>query len=270
MSEGLTERAGGIAIAGSGQAAWSLGLGLKSAGISVTQVWARHSGRGRALANSLDTEFHSITNSLGTVWTGDVLLMAVSDQAIAQVADQFICRENQHIIHCAGTLSMEILAGHPRHGVLWPVMNLSQPHEQLLQGVPILIETNHESLRDLLQSWCHRLRAQPVPSTLAQRIQIHLAAVMTANFNNLLLHWGHKLLLGQGEHALLMPILREQLRLFAEDSSDPFKHQSGPAHRGDTETMNKHLALLEQDPEGQALYRTLSAFIAHLRSNPSE
>jgi hypothetical protein len=30
--------------------------------------------------------------------------------------------------------------------------------------------------------------------------------------------------------------------------------------------MDKHLALLEQDPEGQALYRTLSRLIAQQKS----
>ncbi|MFM7289105.1 MAG: DUF2520 domain-containing protein, partial [Bacteroidota bacterium] len=60
----------------------------------------------------------------------------------------------------------------------------------------------------------------------------------------------------------------EQLRLFAEDPADPLVRQSGPAQRGDTETMDKHLALLEQDPEGQALYRTLSRLIAQQKSKP--
>ncbi|MFM8837603.1 MAG: hypothetical protein ACKOHH_03105, partial [Bacteroidota bacterium] len=42
------------------------------------------------------------------------------------------------------------------------------------------------------------LQALALPSTLAQRTALHLAAVMTANFNNLLLHWGHRILHGPG------------------------------------------------------------------------
>lgn len=262
MSEELTKSGGRVAIVGAGQAAWALSLGLMHAGVNITQVWSRHAGRGKALSNRLEVEHQMITKSHVSSWTGDVLVLAVSDKAVAEVATQFECQDHQHIIHCGGTLSMEILARHPRHGVLWPVMNLSQPHENLLQGVPMLLETNNEPLRQMLEAWCRGLQAHPIPSTLAQRVQIHLAAVMTANFNNLLLHWGHKILEGQGEHGLLLPILQQQLRLFTKNSADPLTRQSGPAHRGDTETMDKHLALLEQDPEGQALYRTLSHLIA--------
>ncbi len=268
MNEWRTKLGGRVAIVGSGQAAWAWGMGLMHAGIHITQVWGRHAGRGRALANRLDAEYQSIANITPVSWEGDVLLLAVADQAVEKVAAQFECGIFQHIVHCCGTLAMEALAVHPRHGLLWPLMNLSQAHENLLQGVPVLLEANNEPLREILEAWCLDLQAHPLPSTLTQRTSLHLAAVMTANFNNLLLHWGHRTLKGHGEHRLLLPILQQQLRLFAEDPTDPFARQSGPAHRGDIETMNKHLALLEYDPEGQALYRSLSRLIAQLKSKP--
>lgn len=268
MSEWQTKPGGRAAIVGSGQAAWAWGLGLQNAGIQINQVWARHAGRGKALANRLDAEYQWFSNVTPASWDGDVLLIAVADQAVEKVAAQFLCGPSQHIVHCGGTLSMDVLAMHPSYGVLWPLMNLSQAHENLLHGVPILYETNNQALHQILQAWCQDLHALALPSTHAQRNSIHLAAVMTANFNNLLLHWGHRSLQGHGEHRLLLPILQQQLQQFAEDPADPLARQSGPAHRGDTETMDKHLALLEHDPEGQALYRTLSRLIAQLKSKP--
>lgn len=266
MNDWPIEASPRVAIAGTGQAAWALGLGFLEAGIKVTQVWSRHAGKGNALARRLQAEHCMMSDSGDSAWEGEVLLLAIADHSIAEVSSLFKCLENQHIIHCGATISIDVLSGHLRYGVFWPVMNLSQPREDLLREVPIMVESNNEALHEILTNWCIALHAHSIPATLTQRTKVHLAAVMTANFNNLLLHWGHSILKGQGSHNLLLPILQEQLFRFAEDSSDPLTRQSGPAYRGDLETMDKHLDLLQQDPEGQALYRSMSHLIAHLRA----
>ena len=93
-----------------------------------------------------------------------------------------------------------------------------------------------------------------------QRAVLHVAAVFANNFTNHCFALAEKIL----EEAdlpfeMLHPLMEETLAKALQDS--PAKMQTGPAMRGDEETIRRHLSLLSQHPEWQALYANLSQSI---------
>ena len=266
-----------LTLVGSGQAAWALGSALHESGVRVQRVVARPNGRGAALAQRLEASWvpwHA-GQPLPNHWppspdqTGPdqtrVTLLAVSDDALPEVASFFGTDQTDALVHCSGTRSLEDLAVHPVRGVFWPILNLSKAVETTWKGAPILIQTEDASLHQTLHHWAHRIGATARDVTEVQRQKLHLAAVMTANFNNILLHWGHLLTQEWGTHRDLFSILSQQLNEFEQNPQDPLTRQSGPAWRGDQQTLESHLRLLQDDPEGTALYRWFSSLIQRLR-----
>ena len=266
-----------LTLVGSGQAAWALGSALHESGVRVQRVVARPNGRGAALAQRLEASW--------VPWHADqplpnhcppspdqtspdqtrVTLLADSDDALPEVASFFGTDQTDALVHCSGTRSLEDLAVHPVRGVFWPILNLSKAVETTWKGAPILIQTEDASLHQTLHHWAHRIGATARDVTEVQRQKLHLAAVMTANFNNILLHWGHLLTQEWGTHRDLFSILSQQLNEFEQNPQDPLTRQSGPAWRGDQQTLESHLRLLKDDPEGTALYRWFSSLIQRLR-----
>jgi predicted short-subunit dehydrogenase-like oxidoreductase (DUF2520 family) len=261
-----------LTLVGSGQAAWALGWALHGGGIQIDRVVARPNGRGTALAQRLGASWvpwskgQTLPKSAPPApGQNRVTLLAVSDDALPEVASFFGTDQTDALVHCSGTRSLEDLMIHPVRGVFWPILNLSKADDTTWKGAPILIQTEEASLRQTLHHWAQRIGATARDATEVQRQKLHLAAVMTANFNNVLLHWGHLLTQGGGTHQDLFPILVQQLNLFEQNPQDPLTRQSGPAWRGDQQTVDSHLRLLQDDPEGIALYRWFSSLIQRLR-----
>lgn len=264
----------GLELVGAGQAAWALGQALHAQGIPILRVIARPQSGGPALAQRLEAEWipwdpseRRLSKLEHQPSTPGITLFAVSDDAILKVASAMDPERSLGWVHCSGTVSLETLAPHPVRGVFWPLLNLSRAEENAWQGASILVQSSEPKLRDTLVEWSQRLQASARIVSEEQRQKLHLAAVMTANFNNVLLHWGHRLTRDLEGHQDLIPILLQQLRYFEQSNTDPLNRQSGPAWRNDLKTMDLHQKLLQDDPEGTALYRWFSSLIRRLRQN---
>ena len=97
----------------------------------------------------------------------------------------------------------------------------------------------------------------------AQRAQLHVAAVFANNFANHCFAIAERLLEEENlPFEMLHPLMEETLAKALQDS--PARMQTGPALRGDDDTLNRHLALLQKHPAWQELYTRLSDSIRRL------
>ena len=55
----------------------------------------------------------------------------------------------------------------------------------------------------------------------------------------------------------MQPLILETAQKAAE-ATDPRSVQTGPARRGDREVIERHIAMMEQKPELQEIYRLVS------------
>jgi len=98
-----------------------------------------------------------------------------------------------------------------------------------------------------------------------ERAVVHVAAVVVNNFTNHLLHIGEKICAEEGlDYNILKPLIQETVEKTLRKS--PYDMQTGPARRGDQQTIQKHTDYLKKFPEYQSLYTLLSKSITNTYS----
>ena len=94
----------------------------------------------------------------------------------------------------------------------------------------------------------------------AQREMAHLTAVLANNFTNALYQKALDLLHeNQLSGELILPIIAQTTSRLSTLPDSTL--QTGPARRGDYNTLNKHMELLNDDPQWKGLYQTMSDII---------
>jgi predicted short-subunit dehydrogenase-like oxidoreductase (DUF2520 family) len=226
-------------VVGTGKAAGSLMASLAVAGLLARQV----SPRGPLLLRDVD-----------------VVLVAVRDHVIAEVAAQLDVDADVIVAHVAGSRGRVVLPATLRRGVFHPLASLDgttavPPHTLCAtDGDDDDVDAVLQELARALQLVPHRVRDD-------DRVRYHAGAVLAGNLATALLQLGieqlvqvgidvdvartslARLLLSTAERAIAAP-----LALAA----------TGPVARGDVETVRKHLEVLDDTPDVALVYRRLS------------
>lgn len=240
-----------IVLIGSGNVATRLGKAFRSAGHSVLQVWSRNFEHAKVLASELGAEALRHPDKIEA--SADMVLVAVSDLALEKVLS---LRSWDHLllVHTSGSLPMDVLAPFSsRRGVFYPFQTLSQRVEVNIQEVPILTEASSEKDLALLYHLGKSISERVQAISSKERIRLHLAGVFCSNFVNHMLALGMEYARKEGlDVTLLHPLIRETVRKALENN--PRDVQTGPAVRGDTNVIKKHLSLLESHSDLQKMY----------------
>ena len=249
-----------IVLLGTGNVATRLGLALKAKNSEIVQVFGRSEMKASHLAGQIGSPFATMKSQLSQ--DADVYILAVSDDAITEMAANIFPAGDRLIVHTAGSTPMDVLAPFSaNYGVLYPLQTLSQQKEVDFSTIPVCIEANSEENLERLQVLADTLSNQVVRMDSLQRRQLHLAAVFVCNFVNHLYSIGEELLFEQNlDFNLLRPLIQET----AEKAMifSPPSVQTGPAVRGNKTVMEKHLQMLEKHPEWQKIYEQLSRDIS--------
>ncbi len=158
----------------------------------------------------------------------------------------------------SGAVSMDQLAKDFNHyGVLYPLQTLSSERELSLADTPFLVEGSSEAVKQKIRILAASISKRVVDMDSQGRLEMHMAAVFANNFTNHMIAIAKKIVEEKGDDfSLLGPLIRETFVKIAE--SGPDRAQTGPAVRGDEETMKKHLLLLKEHPEWEKMYTFVS------------
>jgi predicted short-subunit dehydrogenase-like oxidoreductase (DUF2520 family) len=247
------------ALIGTGNMAWLIASRMLSAGHTCVGVW----GRSTAGAEALCRAFHMPRlASLNQVNDGpDAVIIAVSDAAIADVAKS-LSLQHSALIHTSGSVPLRILDGCSLNiGVVWPVYSIRKDSLPAHRAFPVVVEGNNDTARKIIHGIATAICDITYEADSGQRAWLHLAAVIGNNFVNHLL--GIAASISAAQHtpiSILQPLLEQTISDMR--ARHPFETQTGPAKRGDTATMQRHLEMLHAHPEWQKLYEALSASIA--------
>ena len=238
-----------LAIAGTGKAANTL-LSTFPHG-KVTHLW----GRTREAVTQLVATYGGTPIDDPTHFNdSDILILAVSDQAITEVSAHFKAFKGL-VIHLSGTQGMDAII-QTRKAVMWPIQTLNGA-DTALTNVPLCVEasTEEEALIDTLNTW---LGTRLIHTDLATRQKLHLCAVMSNNFTNFLMTMVD-VIGGSGQSQLMLPMMEETLRRISHTPAEQL--QTGPAVRGDHGTLESHIEMLSDLPEYEQLYTLMSQLI---------
>lgn len=249
-----------IALVGSGKVAWQLGKRLTDKGFAVSQVLSRTAEHARLLAEALNATWSDQWSDI--LPDADWILIAIRDDVIGAVAEEL----SHHVpgalaTHTSGATPGTVLAPFfKRHGVFYPLQTFSQEREPNWSEIPICVDASTKQDLDVMLHIADRIGQKAYIIDDTQRAQLHVAAVFANNFSNHCFVIAEKILKEKGlSFELLHPLMQETLAKALEQS--PFAMQTGPALRGDQDTMQRHLQLLEQHPDWQQVYRLISESI---------
>lgn len=249
-----------ITIIGAGKVAWSLIPALQQAGEQVHQVISRNAEQKDLFAKHFNIP-HANSDFKALLPDTELVILTVPDGAVEEVSNRLFTFHPNHktiVAHTSGSVSIDALQkwGN-RAGVFYPMqtftLNKTKPYTQ----VPLFIEGNKE-VEKLLQSLAERMSEKVQVLDSESRAKLHLGAVMVCNFTNLLYTYADELVEGVDIHSYEMLIRGHLENVF---SLGPRASQTGPAARGDGTTIQRHLDMLNQQPDAQKLYARMSELI---------
>jgi predicted short-subunit dehydrogenase-like oxidoreductase (DUF2520 family) len=245
-----------VVCIGSGNVATHLAKAFKASGSKLVQVYSPNETHAAALAAELKSAY---THDLKQLYReADLYLIAVKDDAIRAVAATLNGVEGM-VVHTSGATPIEVLAaaGLKHYGVFYPLQTFSKTRALEFERVPLCLEANSPENLQRLKQIAGALSTMVYEVSGEQRKILHLSAVFACNFVNHLYDLGRGIL---KEHQLDFELLRPLILETAEkvQSALPMEVQTGPAVRDDQETMTRHLALLENRPDLQEIYKILS------------
>ena len=246
-----------IVIVGAGRIAWHLGRRLKSKGLHVAQVIARNPTSARALADALRCEWTSDYAELRP--EADWILMAVRDDAIEPVAERLQPYAASALVtHTSGATPGVILAPFfERYGVFYLLQSFSANRTPIWSRIPFCVDANSDADLLFLKKICKIIGNLVYQVNDDQRALLHVAAVFANNFANHCFAIAEKILDERDlPFEMLHPLMEETVAKALQDS--PQKMQTGPAVRGDRDTISRHLELLREHPDWQLLYERLT------------
>jgi predicted short-subunit dehydrogenase-like oxidoreductase (DUF2520 family) len=243
-----------VTIIGSGNVARHLIKAFKEkAEIELVQVFSRKPESVIDLVNS--NQIIADYNQLQSV---DLLIIAVSDDAIAEVSNQ-IPFQNQLVVHTSGSVNMDALNAKNRKGVFYPLQTFSKTKAVDFKIIPICLEAQKESDYKTLETVAKSISEVIYHVSSEQRKALHVAAVFVCNFVNHLYQMGNEICT---ENHLSFDILKPLIQETAHKilTLSPKEAQTGPAKRNDTETINAHLSFLA-DENQKEIYKLLTKSI---------
>lgn len=190
-----------------------------------------------------------------------LIILSIPDDAVGVTA-AMLSRDNNRtpVVHTSGTLGTDSLQPHTPCGIFYPMQTFSENREVSFLQVPLCIEAEDENLRQLLTLMADDLNAIPVFTSGEQRSILHIAAVFSCNFSNYLYSVAEDILQqNQLSFGMMHPLMKETVAKACEHL--PSQVQTGPASRGDSVVINKHLTWLSERPEYAAIYQLLSGQI---------
>ncbi|WP_257666433.1 Rossmann-like and DUF2520 domain-containing protein [Parapedobacter tibetensis] len=245
-----------VILLGSGNVATHLGKALTEVGHRIAQVYSPSKTNAELLAEALKAK--AIDNLADVDSQADAYIIAVKDDAIAQVASQLPTHLKGLVVHTAGSVDATVLAAYTMHyGVLYPLQTFSKAKAVDFSSIPLAIEGADEATYVQLENLASSLSNRVFPCDSKQRLSLHVAAVFACNFTNYLYSISADILY---EHNLDFDVIRPLILETAEKVMIhlPEDVLTGPAVRNDRGTIEKHLEMLEGHPDLKELYARMS------------
>ena len=227
-----------IAIIGGGNVATHLAKAFsKTKEVSLIQMYARNIEQINHFKHDI-----SITNSLDLLMDADVYIIAIADDAIADVSLK-IDKKNSLIVHTSGSVSLKALKNNGRKGVFYLLQSFSKNKKVNFDEIPLCLEAENDEDLNTLKKIAKAIGTKIYTINSVQRKRLHVAAVFVNNFTNYMYKIGNDICEKHDiSFEILHPLIKETAKKITTLS--PEKAQTGPAKRNDQKTISNHLELL--------------------------
>ncbi len=205
-----------------------------------------------------DQQKNSIINDLDKLIEADIYILAISDDAIAEISS-ILPFKNRLVVHTSGSVPMSYIAKNNKKGVFYPLQTFSKDIPVDYKDVPFCIEAEEKKDLKLLKELASILSEKVYQISSNQRNILHVAAVFVNNFTNHLIAVGNDIC---NEHdvpfEILHPLIQETTQKITQISAK--QAQTGPAIRNDSKTIERHLKMLTDNSQKE-IYQILTKAI---------
>lgn len=213
---------------------------LLGAEIELVQVFSR---KKECVSHLLD--LHKITDDFNALIEADLYLIAVSDDAIAEVSSQ-LPFHNQLVAHTSGSVALSDLDSRNRKGVFYPLQTFSKNKTVNFREVPICLESENNADFEILEKLAQIISDSIYKINSEQRKALHVAAVFVNNFVNHLYQIGNEICVDNKiPFEILKPLIQETANKIKTLS--PKESQTGPAKREDIQTLKNHSEFISNE-----------------------
>ena len=258
-----------ITIIGTGNVAYQLAHRFISKGAPIDLIIGRRiidderrMPEKRKIRN-LESNIHRLSSNYAEISPQtDLIIIAVSDDAIVQVAKKLApyVTPKTLVVHTSGTVLSKVLKPFFKNfGGLYPLQTFTKDNLTDFNSVPVFynVTTDAPQTKNYYEKLIIEAARLLSPKVYfledKDRLTLHVSAVFVNNFVNHLLGIAQKLLAEtQIPFEVLMPLIRETVDKIQSQSAD--KVQTGPAKRGDVQTIEKHSDYLS---EKNVLYKVI-------------
>lgn len=250
-----------ISFIGSGNLAWHLAPALDNLGYVVKEVYSPQSMNATALTERLYQAEVKTTLDFSTS-DSRIFIVAVSDDAILEVAQEIILPDESILVHTSGSQPLSILefAATAHLGVLYPLQTFSKTRPISFKDIPLFVESSDEQTEKQLLTIARGLSTRVRKIDSGERIALHVAAVFASNFANHMLTISKEVM---EKHELnfdwLKPLISETINKAL--ITGPAESQTGPARRADFEILDHHMTFLKEDENLEEIYKVISQHI---------
>ncbi len=252
-----------VVILGSGNVATNLALSLKDK-CEVVQIFSRTIDNALMLAKEVGCD---ATNDLKKLYKkADIYIISVKDDAISSIIDS--TPSNGALwVHTSGSTPIEVFEGkREKYGVLYPMQSFSKSRIVDMSEVHIFIEGNCDKVTREINDFASSISENIHEATSQERQQLHVAAVFACNFANHMFTLSSEVLSEAGlPFDAMLPLIKTTVEKL--DHMTPQESQTGPAARGDTKIIEKHLSSLNGDK--REIYKLLSDSIMRAKKDNS-
>jgi len=262
-----------IGVIGAGRLGSALAHALLAAGRPLDAVASRTRANADELVSGLP--FVAAVEIDELVGSSDIVFLAVPDDSIEEVAGSLAWRPEQAVVHLSGGSDLGVLAAVAEAGGVAGCLHPLQtfPGDETpaaararFSGIACGIDAP-EPLDGVLEGIVEALGGTSFRLDGVDRAAYHAAAVFVSNDVVAAMAAATRAWslagLPEGEaRSALSALLSASAAAIAERPLT--EALTGPVARGDVETVRRHLASLESEPELRALYRGLGAELLRL------
>jgi len=254
-----------ILLIGTGRMAYHLGHAIVKAKLPLIGVAGRDTEKLNDLARFLERPAYRLDRPLPEA---DLIIIATSDDSIAELAAR-IPQGKAVVALTAGAVGIDVLAPHAHRAVIWPVQTLSHGAPIDLSDVPMAVEGSTPEAEAAILRLARAISGSVLQLPHRQRELLHLTAVLASNLPVFLMGEAQRLLKQEKlPPNLLMPLWK--LTASKVTTIGPAEALTGPARRGDITSVQRHLELLQDEPDLRRAYAQLSSMVLKAHGHPSD
>lgn len=250
-----------VSFIGSGNLAWHLAPALDNMGYVVREVYSPHPNHAEALTERLYQAEVKATLDFSTS-DSKVFIIAVSDDAIADIAREIILPEDAILVHTSGSQPISQLqyAATQQLGVFYPLQTFSKSKKVDFKDIPIFIESYTEEAGQILIQIAKSISKEVRKIGSEERKALHVAAVFASNFSNHMLTLAKEIMQQNSlDYDWLKPLITETIN--KSMYMGPEEAQTGPAKRADLNVLDIHLEFLKEQQSIAEIYKVISQHI---------